>query len=105
MAYCLGYGKCGEDVSRHIRTVVVTEEEKLMKLVAKPLFENEQAWIKNDILYVSYRIVFFIHKEFYDEFKNLTAWEVKMKKRRIDDDKPITFSVAILQHSKLLFMR
>ena len=48
---------------------------------------------------------FSIQKEFYDEFKNLTAWEVKMKKRRIDDDKPVVFSVAILQHSKLLLMR
>ena len=46
LVYYLGYGKCGEDVSRHVRTVVVTEEEKLMKLVAKPLFESEQAWIE-----------------------------------------------------------
>ena len=103
LVYCLGYGKCGEDVSRHVRTVVVTEEEKLMKLVAKPLFESEQARIENNI-YATYRIAS-IHKEFYDEFKNLTAWEVKMKKRRIDDNKPVIFSVAILQHSKLLFMR
>ena len=103
MKYCLGYGKCGEDVSRHIRTVVVTDEEKLMKLVAKPLFESEQAWIENNVCATN-RITS-IHQEFYDEFKNLTAWEVKMKKRRIDDNKPITFSVAILQHSKLLFMR
>ena len=56
-----------------------------MKLVEKPLFENEQ--------------------EFYDEFGNIAAWEVKMKKKRIIDDKPVSFSVAILHHSKLLFMR
>ena len=85
LIYILGYGKCGENVTRHIRTLVVHDEKKLMKLVEKPLFQNEQ--------------------EFYDEFDNLAAWEVKMKKRRITDDKPVSFSVAILQHSKLLFMR
>ena len=64
---------------------MVDDAKKLMKLVEKPLFENEQ--------------------EFYDEFGNIAAWEVKMKKKRIIDDKPVSFSVAILHHSKLLFMR
>ena len=81
----LGYGKCGEDVTRHVRTVVVQDEKKFIKLIEKPLFVSEQ--------------------EFLDEDENFTAWELKMKKRRIIDDKPIVFSVAILQHSKLLFMR
>ena len=65
--------------------MVVQDEKKFVKLVEKPLFISEQ--------------------EFTDEFENLTAWEMKMKKRRVIDNKPVVFSVAILQHSKLLFMR
>ena len=65
--------------------MVVQDEKKFLKLVEKPLFISEQ--------------------EFTDENENLTAWEMKMKKRRVIDDKPVVFSVAILQHSKLLFMR
>ena len=65
--------------------MVVQDEKKFLKLVEKPLFISEQ--------------------EFTDEFENLTAWEMKMKKRRVIDNKPVVFSVAILQHSKLLFMR
>ena len=64
---------------------MVQEEKKFIKLVEKPLFMSEQ--------------------EFVDENDNFTAWEMKMKKRRVMDNKPIVFSVAILQHSKLLFMR
>ena len=64
---------------------MVQEEKKFLKLIEKPLFISEQ--------------------EFTDENENFTAWEMKMKKRRVIDDKPIVFSVAILQHSKLLFMR
>ena len=65
--------------------MVVQDEKKFVKLVQKPLFISEQ--------------------EFVDENDHFTAWEMKMKKRRVIDDKPIVFSVAILQHSKLLFMR
>ena len=49
--------------------------------------------------------MFVREQEYLDEFKNVAAWEVKMKKKKIVDDKPINFSVAILQHSKLLFIR
>ena len=38
------------------------------------------------------------------ETGEIVAWEMKNKKRRIVDTKPIHFSNAILQTSKLLFL-
>ena len=42
--------------------------------------------------------------EIQDEDGEETAIEVVMKKKRIKDNKPITFGLAILQWSKLLFI-
>ena len=32
------------------------------------------------------------------------CWEVSSKKKFVDDDKPVHFSLAILQYSKLMFL-
>ena len=37
-----------------------------------------------------------------DEF---CAYEIQMKKSKVNDAKPVHLGVAILQHSKLLFLR
>ena len=81
----LGYGKCGEDVTRHTTTQVVFDEEKLEKQSRKAFFVCD--------------------KEYCNEEGNVSGYEVKMRKRRIEDDKPIHVSLAILQWSKLLFLR
>ena len=64
---------------------MVFDEEKLDKLERKAFFVCE--------------------KEYCNEAGDVTGYEVKMRKRRIEDDKPIHVSLAILQWSKLLFLR
>ena len=61
------------------------DEAKLEKLTRKAFFVNEN--------------------EFCNEEGEVTGYEVKMRKRKIHDDKPCHVSVAILQWSKLLFLR
>ena len=39
-----------------------------------------------------------------DEYDEVAGYEVTMNKKKIVDTKPIHFSVAILQWSKLLFI-
>ena len=80
-----GYGKCLEQVSRHKRTVIVTDEDKAEELERKPFFVD--------------------FKEFVDENDECNAWEITMRKRKTKDDKPVHLALAILQHSKLLFLR
>ena len=80
----LGYGKCGEDVTRHTSTRIVTDDVKLHKLMAKPLFVKED--------------------ELVDEFQEVAGYEVTMNKKMITDTKPVHFSAAILQWSKFLFL-
>ena len=80
-----GYGKCSERVADHKRVEILTDEEKVVKLEAKPQFVD--------------------YKEYLDENNDLEAWEITMRKKRIQDDKPVHLSLAILQHSKLLFLR
>ena len=58
---------------------------KLRKLTAKPFFIKE------------------ILME--DETEDWCASEIQMRKRSITDSKPVHFSTAILQWSKLLFLR
>ena len=72
-------------MTRHTRTKVVTDDTKLEKCARKPLFISESS-LQNE-----------------EEF--ITGYEILMKKKRIVDSKPIHFGVAILQWSKILFMR
>ena len=81
----LGYGKCGEDCTRHTTTKIVFEEGKVDKLTRKAFFVTDN--------------------EYFNEEGEVTGWEVKMRKRKIHDDKPCHFSLAILQWSKVLFLR
>ena len=43
--------------------------------------------------------------EIIDDDNQVSAFEVNMLKKSIADNKPVHFSAAILQHSKLLFLR
>ena len=43
--------------------------------------------------------------EITDEEDEVSAFEVNMLKKSIADNKPVHYSAAILQHSKLLFLR
>ena len=44
-------------------------------------------------------------EEIINETGDVTAWELKNRKKKVVDDKPVHFSNAILQTSKLLFLR
>ena len=80
-----GYGKCAENVAKHKRTLIVTDEDKAETLESKPFFVD--------------------YKEYIDENQECEAWEITMRKRKVKDNKPVHLAVAILQHSKLLFLR
>ena len=64
---------------------MVYDEAKANKLSRKAFFVNEN--------------------EFCDETGEVKGYEVKMRKRTIYDDKPVHLAVAILQWSKILFLR
>ena len=80
-----GYGKCLEQVSKHKRTELKTDEKEAEALERKPFFVD--------------------FKEFLDENGDCEGWEITMRKRKTKDDKPVHLALAILQHSKLLFLR
>ena len=82
--YTLGYGKCGEDKTRHTSTRPVFDDESLNKAMVKPFFKDETELVNED--------------------GEVTGWEVESRKRSIQDDKPIHLAAAILQHSKVLFL-
>ena len=44
-------------------------------------------------------------EEIITETGDVIAWELKNRKKSVRDDKPVHFSNAILQTSKLLFLR
>ena len=79
-----GYGKCGENILRHHQTKVVVNQDKMVREV-QSAFTMDQ----NEII---------------SESDELVAWEIKQRKRKVTDTKPIHFSNAILQTSKLLFL-
>ena len=80
-----GYGKCAENVAKHKRTLIITDEDKAETLENKPFFVD--------------------YKEYLDETDDIGAWEITMRKRKVKDNKPVHLAHAILQHSKLLFLR
>ena len=84
VTFCSGYGKCGEDKTRHTTTTVVLDHKKLHKMMVKPFFKAEEEFIGEDGV--------------------LTGWEVESRKTIINDDKPVHVSAAILQWSKILLI-
>ena len=80
-----GYGKCAEDVEKHSKLKVVFEADKLDKLQRSALCTSEHSII--------------------DEDGEEVAHEVRMLKAKITDDKPLLYGLAILQWSKILFLR
>ena len=80
-----GYGKCGEQVTKHHRFVVTQSDEKVSKLMRKPTYIGVTSLV--------------------DEMDNECAMEVEMRKKKVIDSKPIHYNIAILQWSKLLFLR
>ena len=65
--------------------VIVGNDRRLQRLSSSPLFKSDTAIVKEDG-----------HSDFI---------EIEMQPRKVVDDKPLTMGVAILQHSKLLFLR
>ena len=81
----IAYGKCGEQVTKHHRFVVTQSDDQVSKLMRKPTFIGVTSLV--------------------DEEDDECAMEVEMRKKRVIDSKPIHYNIAILQWSKLLFLR
>ena len=79
------YGKCAEDVTRYRRTIVTADPKKYEKHRRDARCINETELLSA-----------------HDDF---CAYEVQMKRTKVTDSKPVHLGVAILQHSKLLFLR
>ena len=80
----LGYGKCAEKVENHKNTLMFGPDDNLEPYFRKSTFVN--------------------HDDIETEDGALIR-ELTMRKKRIWDDKPVHVGVAILQWSKLLFLR
>ena len=72
-------------MEKHTNTRIVTDTRKLTKLTAKATFVSDT--------------------EFFDEHGDVTAYEVRINKKRIIDSKPVHIASAILQWSKILFIK
>ena len=83
--YILGYGKQAENVLKHTVTKLITDGDELEKELQSPFFKD--------------------CVEVYDEADDLACYMVKQRKKKITDAKPVHIGVAILQWSKLLFIR
>ena len=81
----LAYGKCAEDVTKYRNTIVTADVNRYEKYRRMPRCLNELEMTSTD-----------------DDF---CAYEIQMKKTKVNDSKPVHIGVAILQHSKLLFLR
>ena len=81
----LAYGKCAEDITKYKNTIVTADPNRYMKYKRKPRCLNET--------------------ELNSANGDFCAFEIQMKKNKVNDPKPVHLGVAILQHSKLLFLR
>ena len=70
---------------KHKKTHILTDEAALEKKKKKPFYRGR--------------------KEVYDEHDELACYIVQMDKKHITDSKPVHIGVAILQWSKVLFIR
>merc|ERR1711911_271698 len=74
-----------ENVTKYFNTKFVLDESQVNTAMRKPHFLNET--------------------EILDEADEPTGYEIKSKKKKCVDDKPIHVATAILQWSKILFIR
>ena len=79
------YGKCAEAVDRHKNTSLLPADYNITKLARRTMYRN--------------------HVVIQDENGDACATEVTSLKQTIEDSKPVHIGVAILQWSKLLFLR
>ena len=80
-----GYGKQAENVLKHSVTRLVTDNKDLERYAKSPFYRCD--------------------KEVYDGNDALACYIVQMDKKKIKDSKPIHVGDAILQWSKLLFIK
>ena len=85
LIFIQAYGKCAEDITRYRNTILTSDPERYVKYKRMARCVNELELISCD-----------------DDF---CAYEIQMKKTKVKDSKPVHIGVAILQHSKLLFLR
>ena len=78
------YGKLGENVQRYSNTIV-GDDEKLKKLHVSPFFQSEN----------------FLELENGDH----ELIEIKMRPKKVYENKPIPMACAILSNSKLHFLK
>ena len=79
------YGKCAEAVDRHKNTSLLPVDYNIAKLARRPMYRD--------------------HVVIQDENGDACATEVTSLKQTVEDSKPVHIGVAILQWSKLLFLR
>ena len=72
-----------ENVEKYFNTKFVLDEKQVTRAVRKPHFINET--------------------EILDEDDETTGYEIKSRKKKCVDTKPIHVATAILQWSKILF--
>ena len=80
-----GYGKCAEKVEKHTSTSLFPPDQNIAKILKRALYKD--------------------HVVIQNEEGEAGATEVTCDKKIIEDDKPVHIGVAILQWSKLLFLR
>ena len=76
--------KTGENVEKYGNVKVPINDSQRKKLTRKPLFRLEE--------------------EIIDSNNQVGGYEINMGKAKVEDDKPLHTNVAILQHSKILFI-
>ena len=80
-----GYGKCAENVEKHKNTSLYPPDYNIAKLARRTMYKD--------------------HVVIQNEEGEAGATEVTSLRRTIEDSKPVHIGVAILQWSKLLFLR
>ena len=81
----LGYGKQAENVAKHRNINLYTELDELVKDERSPFFKKMT--------------------EIYNESDDIACYMTNLTKAVVKDNKPVHIGVAILQWSKLLFLR
>ena len=80
-----GYGKCAENVEKHSNTHLFPPDHDISKFIKRALYKD--------------------HVVIQNEEGEAGATEVTSNRKTIDDSKPVHIGVAILQWSKLIFLR
>ena len=80
-----GYGKCAEKVEDHKNTSLYPPNHNITKIARRAVYKH--------------------HVVIENEEGEASATEVTLDKKTIEDEKPVHIGVAILQWSKLLFLR